>query len=68
MKNKKKIVGKLKNQPGFDSAYKRLVDNKDISTKDLKFFNISMESFLRYTQQTKEKQKEMIEKLIEMFK
>jgi hypothetical protein len=61
-------IERLKSVKGFKEAYNRLVINKDISTGDIKFFNISIESFLRYAQRGKEKQQEMIAQLIEMFK
>jgi len=61
-------VERLKSVKGFKEAYNRLVTNKDITTGDIKFFNISIESFLRYAHLKEEKQKEMITQLIEMFK
>jgi len=67
-KSQKKTIDRLKKVPGFQEAYKRLVSTKDLKTGDAKYFNISIESFLRWAQRSKEKQEEMINKLIDMFK
>jgi len=68
LEDKKVQIEKAKQIPGFKKAYDKLVETKELTTNMLKFFNISIESFLRYANLSEEKQKIMIEKLIDMFK
>jgi len=62
-----KKIAELKSVKGFQEAYNRVKQNKEITTRDIHFFNISLESFLRYAQLPDAKCKEMIEKLLIMF-
>lgn len=61
------IIDKLKAKRGFKAAYQRLINSQDISTGDLKYFNISFDSFLRYAQWPENNQKAFISYLIKSF-
>jgi hypothetical protein len=58
----------LKSKKGFNEAYKRLLEKRDITTADLKYFGISFESFIRYAQLPDAQCKKIIDNLIETFK
>jgi len=61
-------VERIKQKKGFKTAYKKLVETRELSTEMLSGLNIEFESFLRYSQLPPEKQKTIISDLIDLLK
>lgn len=61
-------VETLKAKEGFQQAYERVKRNHEITTGDLDYFGIALDSFLRYAQYSDTLRAKMITNLLEMFK